>query len=70
MRDIFLTDLPVHERLGFGAMKIGEVIQIDLLRHGMTSMQARGHIGSHGAYYGKKFKTKTKGDILHVKRIS
>lgn len=70
MHDIFLSDFPVHERFGFGSMRVGDVIQIDLDEAGMTSIKVRGHISSHSQYYNKKFKTKTKGNILHAKRIS
>lgn len=66
MHNMF-EEAPAHERYKFGSLERGECVMIPL--DGENPAKIRGHIGAHGQYYGKKFRTKTVGSNLYIARI-
>lgn len=68
MDNIFLPELPSHERYGYGSLKVGDVITIKPKDE--TINRIRASIGSHAQHRNKRFKTRTKDGILYVKRIA
>ena len=67
--DFSIAPLTASERYGFGDLAIGESIAITPTEN-ETIVKVRGHIGAHGQYYKKKFKTKTVNGKLYVLRIA
>ena len=61
------TKQPAHERYGFGLLKIGESLVITPQDENIVKI--RTHLGAHGQYHDKKFKTRTVDGKLHVLRI-
>lgn len=69
MNDIFYPEGDTaHERYGFGKLSVGEVMAVDL--GGESAKKVQVYVHSHGQYYNKKFKTRTRNGSLYVKRIS
>ncbi len=60
--------LPAHEKYGFGAMDVGEIIEIDCASHGTTPRKVSFAISGYSGHCGKKFTRKTKGMSLYVMR--
>jgi hypothetical protein len=56
-----------HTRYGFGFLKIGESLVITPQDENIVKI--RTHLGAHGQYHDKKFKTRTVDGKLHVLRI-
>ncbi len=60
--------MPTHQRYGFGSLKVGDTVQIDLNFHGVTCKYLHSQISGYSNYYGKKFKRKTRDGVMHVMR--
>lgn len=67
--DIFHQDKPNHKLYGYGALRVGDVCEVDLIAHDKTSNELQRFIHSYGQYTKKKFKTKTLNNIIYIKRI-
>lgn len=66
----FLPDEPAHVFHGYGQLEVSEVMPIEVT--GMNKRQintVRSGVYSYGKYHNKKFKTRTKNNLLYVKRI-
>ena len=64
MKDSFCYT--AHERHGFGAMGVDDVLAIDLAGEDKRLLQISVH--AHGQYHGKKFRTKQRDGKLYIKR--
>jgi hypothetical protein len=60
--------LKAAERYGFGRLAVGETVEIRL--DDENPAKVRGHIGAHGQYYRKQFRTRTIRGSLFVTRIA
>lgn len=69
MSNDFFDEEPAHKRYGYGSMWIGEMIELDLDELGVRAVTLRNRLASYANYYNKKFKTKTKGSTMFIKRI-
>lgn len=67
MEHIFLDTQPAHQKLGYGKLRIGDILAIESSDEDWVKIRAG--ISSHSKYYGKKFQTRTKDGVLYVKRI-
>lgn len=62
-------DEPAHKRYGYGAMWIGEIIELDLDEIGVSAYKLRNRLAAYAKYYNKKFQTKTVGSSMFIKRV-
>lgn len=69
MSDIFHKERPNHELYGYGALQVGEICEVELIKHGKTPSEIQNFVHSYGQRTKKKFRTKTKDSILYIKRI-
>lgn len=69
MDDIFLNNLPNHELYGYGALRVGDMCDVDLMMHDKTPSEIQRCVHSYGQLKKKKFKTKVLNGILYIKRI-
>lgn len=68
MANIYLDDEPAHKRFGFGALWIGEEVEIDLDEMSVRAVTLRSYVHAHATYHGKKFKTRTINSSMFIKR--
>ena len=67
--DIFQQNKPNHEFYGYGSLHIGEMCEVDLIKHNKDPNELQRLIHSYGQYAKKKFKTKALNNILYIKRV-
>lgn len=67
--DVFFKDLPNHELYGFGALHVGEICAVELIKVSDASIEIQNFVHSYGQRTGKKFRTKTQNNTLYIKRI-
>lgn len=59
-----------YEIYGFGILQVGETAVVNLDDTEETPIKIRSHISGHGQYYGKKFRTKVVGSLMHILRTA
>jgi hypothetical protein len=68
--EIFFQDLPNHKLYGYGDLNVGEMCEVDLIKHNKTPREIQTFVHAYGQYTTqKKFKTKALNNILYIKRI-
>lgn len=67
--DIFRQDLPNHKLYGYGALRVGEMCEVDLIKHNKTPREIQVFVHAYGQHAKKKFRTKVLNNLLYIKRI-
>lgn len=57
---------PDHQRIGYGSLAVGEALSFT-----MTDLPAiiRNRLSAYAGYTGKRFRTRTDGNIMHITRV-